>query len=68
MEGYAGMSDRKETTQMTLTPEQIRLVEQSWLWFEKACEAFERGDRHAHNVARLAHSMISAAYKETLRA
>ena len=55
----------KETTP---TPEQIRLVEQSWLWFEKACEAFKRGDRQAHNIARLAHSMISVAYKETLRA
>ncbi len=59
--------DDRPIAETTLTVQQIRLIEQSWFWFDKACEAFARGDRQAHRVAYLAHSMIRDAYRETLR-
>ena len=40
-----------------------RLLVIATFWFEQANQAFARGDRQAHRVAGLAHSMCAAAQK-----
>jgi hypothetical protein len=52
---------------MMMTPQQERLFELACLWFERSRVAFQHGDKLGHRVASLAHSMIYAAYKETMK-